>query len=384
MMRRSLRTGSSNDSASSCSEGSRPLAMENSAATRCSREMSAWTCMGSRMSRDWNAMARRMACLIHQHAYVENLQPRPGSNFVAARMRPKDPSCVRSARPSPRPAYRLAMATTRRMFAATSVCRAARPTSSAARSRATELTLPARAHSAANSAESRSRRASSSENARVCVVARQRRPSVASSRAAGGSASAAARASTALENWRRGETRIARSTSSRTASSRVSSCAARPRRHSSLASRSRALRGTASRHRATMSALATMIGLAPRRRRWRGSGAAAALATTEAGSSTTGGDSAAARSSVDSARRCRCCAARPASTSFFRCDSSEPSSVISNRRSRTVDSRFVETAGRGGLRVGPLASRPCATTRLSAANHMSVRRRHGWDPVITI
>ena len=49
-------------------------------------------CTGRRMLRDLLAIARVMACLIHQVAYVLNLKPRRESNFSTALMSPRLPS----------------------------------------------------------------------------------------------------------------------------------------------------------------------------------------------------------------------------------------------------------------------------------------------------
>mmetsp|Transcript_18009 Transcript_18009/g.55403 ORF Transcript_18009/g.55403 Transcript_18009/m.55403 type:complete len:243 (-) Transcript_18009:192-920(-) len=100
--RRSLAGVMSNSLASSSSDGLRPFFWLNSRSARDALARSWCTCIGRRMSRDWNATALRIACWIHQQAYVENLQPRAGSNLVAARINPSDPSWTRSERPMPR------------------------------------------------------------------------------------------------------------------------------------------------------------------------------------------------------------------------------------------------------------------------------------------
>ncbi len=59
----------------SAGSGSRPFSRLNSRWTRRMRPSSSTRWTGSRMVRDWSAMERVMACLIHQVAYVENLKP---------------------------------------------------------------------------------------------------------------------------------------------------------------------------------------------------------------------------------------------------------------------------------------------------------------------
>ena len=101
---RSLATVISKILASSSSVGSRPLSWMKSRWARVALARSWCTCIGRRMSRDWKATALRTACWIHQHAYVENLQPRAGSYFVAALINPSEPSWTKSDKPMPRPA----------------------------------------------------------------------------------------------------------------------------------------------------------------------------------------------------------------------------------------------------------------------------------------
>src|SRR5919107_4520365 len=81
-------------------------------------------CTGTRMVRPLSATARCTACLIHHVAYVENLQPRSGSNFSTARIRPTLPSWIRSSKGSPIPLYLLATLTTSLRFFSTSFLRA--------------------------------------------------------------------------------------------------------------------------------------------------------------------------------------------------------------------------------------------------------------------
>mmetsp|Transcript_3619 Transcript_3619/g.10322 ORF Transcript_3619/g.10322 Transcript_3619/m.10322 type:complete len:204 (-) Transcript_3619:780-1391(-) len=101
---RSFATVISKILASSSSVGSRPLSWMKSRWARVALARSWCTCIGSLINLDWKATARRTACWIHQQAYVENLQPRAGSYFVAARINPKEPSWTKSERPMPRPA----------------------------------------------------------------------------------------------------------------------------------------------------------------------------------------------------------------------------------------------------------------------------------------
>src|SRR5919107_1022412 len=81
-------------------------------------------CTGTRMVRPLWATARSTACLTHQVAYVENLQPRSGSNFSTAFIRPMLPSWIRSSKGSPIPLYFLATLTTSLRFFSMSFCRA--------------------------------------------------------------------------------------------------------------------------------------------------------------------------------------------------------------------------------------------------------------------
>src|SRR5215208_3292094 len=81
-------------------------------------------CTGTRMVRPLSATARCTACLIHHVAYVENLQPRSGSNFSTARIRPTLPSWMRSSKGNPIPRYLLATLTTSLRFFSTSFLRA--------------------------------------------------------------------------------------------------------------------------------------------------------------------------------------------------------------------------------------------------------------------
>ena len=60
-------------------------------------------CTGIRIVRALSAIARVTAWRIHHVAYVENLKPLRWSNFSTARMRPSDPSWIRSRKVSPRP-----------------------------------------------------------------------------------------------------------------------------------------------------------------------------------------------------------------------------------------------------------------------------------------
>mmetsp|Transcript_24359 Transcript_24359/g.96594 ORF Transcript_24359/g.96594 Transcript_24359/m.96594 type:complete len:306 (-) Transcript_24359:1362-2279(-) len=129
MRRFTLAGDDSSAVASSTSVGSRALFNRNCVLCRCSRTTSSCTYIGSRMSRDWHATQRSMACRIQWKAYVENLYPRPGSYFSAAHMSPMEPSCTRSENPTPRPSCFLAITKTSRMFDATSACRADRPAS---------------------------------------------------------------------------------------------------------------------------------------------------------------------------------------------------------------------------------------------------------------
>ncbi|RAO02559.1 hypothetical protein GAR05_01418 [Micromonospora saelicesensis] len=59
--------------ASSSGVGSRPRSWSSSRCMRPSLLMTSTMCTGMRMVRAWSAMARVMACRIHQVAYVENL-----------------------------------------------------------------------------------------------------------------------------------------------------------------------------------------------------------------------------------------------------------------------------------------------------------------------
>ena len=74
-------------------------------------------CTGIRIVRAWSAIARVIACLIHQVAYVENLNPLLKSNFSTALIKPILPSWIKSKNNIPRPTYRLAILTTKRKFA---------------------------------------------------------------------------------------------------------------------------------------------------------------------------------------------------------------------------------------------------------------------------
>ena len=78
------------------------------------------------MVRPLSATARCTACLIHHVAYVENLQPRSGSNFSTAFIRPMLPSWIRSSKGSPWLRYFLAMLTTSLKFFSINLCRARR------------------------------------------------------------------------------------------------------------------------------------------------------------------------------------------------------------------------------------------------------------------
>ena len=59
--------------ASSSGVGSRPRSWSICRWTRASLLMTSTMCTGMRMVRAWSAMARVIACRIHQVAYVENL-----------------------------------------------------------------------------------------------------------------------------------------------------------------------------------------------------------------------------------------------------------------------------------------------------------------------
>ncbi len=60
---------------SSSGVGSRPRSWSIWRWTRASLLMISTMWTGMRMVRDWSAMARVIACRIHQVAYVENLKP---------------------------------------------------------------------------------------------------------------------------------------------------------------------------------------------------------------------------------------------------------------------------------------------------------------------
>ena len=63
----------SSSAASSSGVGSRPRSCSICRCTRASLLMTSTMCTGIRMVRAWSAMARVIACRIHQVAYVENL-----------------------------------------------------------------------------------------------------------------------------------------------------------------------------------------------------------------------------------------------------------------------------------------------------------------------
>src|SRR5215212_2596057 len=110
--------------ATSSSVGSRLSSVESSLYARAIFRILSPMCTGTRMVRPLSATARCTACLIHHVAYVENLQPRSGSNFSTARIRPTLPSWIRSSKGSPIPRYLLATLTTSLRFFSTSFLRA--------------------------------------------------------------------------------------------------------------------------------------------------------------------------------------------------------------------------------------------------------------------
>ena len=59
--------------ASSSGVGSRPRSCSSCRCTRAILPMASTMCTGRRMVRAWSAIARVIACRIHQVAYVENL-----------------------------------------------------------------------------------------------------------------------------------------------------------------------------------------------------------------------------------------------------------------------------------------------------------------------
>ena len=66
-------SGISRARATSATVGSRPSVTASSRRARTIRLTCSTMCTGMRMVRAWSAMARVMACRIHQVAYVENL-----------------------------------------------------------------------------------------------------------------------------------------------------------------------------------------------------------------------------------------------------------------------------------------------------------------------
>src|SRR5918995_277652 len=110
--------------ATSSSAGSRSISEESSLYARAIFRILSPMCTGTLMVRPLSATARCTACLTHQVAYVENLQPRSGSNFSTAFIRPMLPSWMRSSKGSPIPRYFLATLTTSLRFFSMSLWRA--------------------------------------------------------------------------------------------------------------------------------------------------------------------------------------------------------------------------------------------------------------------
>mmetsp|Transcript_10222 Transcript_10222/g.20850 ORF Transcript_10222/g.20850 Transcript_10222/m.20850 type:complete len:216 (+) Transcript_10222:379-1026(+) len=108
--------------ASSCCVGTRPRVCSTSRLALRRLLTASCMCTGSRMVREWSAMAREIACRIHQVAYVDSRKPFDGSNFSAALMRPREPSWMRSCSVKPWFINFLAIDTTRRKLAETRSC----------------------------------------------------------------------------------------------------------------------------------------------------------------------------------------------------------------------------------------------------------------------
>ena len=104
--------------------GSRPSRWAKSRAHFRQRVSSCDMCRGMRTVFTVFTSPRRIACWIHQVAYVEKRIWRAGSNSSAAWTRPTLPSSTRSGRVRPRPTQRLATETTSRRLLRTSFSRA--------------------------------------------------------------------------------------------------------------------------------------------------------------------------------------------------------------------------------------------------------------------
>mmetsp|Transcript_8723 Transcript_8723/g.14687 ORF Transcript_8723/g.14687 Transcript_8723/m.14687 type:complete len:390 (-) Transcript_8723:732-1901(-) len=118
----SLAMGRLRCAASSASVGVREYLCDSSRFALRSELTRSCMCTGSRIVREWSAMARVIACRIHHVAYVERRKPRAASNFSAALISPIEPSWIRSCSVSPWFMYFFAIETTRRRLAETSSC----------------------------------------------------------------------------------------------------------------------------------------------------------------------------------------------------------------------------------------------------------------------